>query len=149
MPLLGIGFILRVMKLPILKNNNFTWYETLFQAVKYSIVGILQNVFNYFLYLILVSFFSLEPVLAISICYPLALSISFLANRKFTFKANVKGKCVVLKYIFVNFIGYLINFLMLIFFYNELGYSYQLVQFFSILVVAVFLFSSFKLYVYK
>ena len=58
--------------------------RTLRQILRYGIIGVAQNALAYGVYLVL-TWLGLDPKLVVGVTYPLAMLISFLGNRKYTF----------------------------------------------------------------
>ena len=118
------------------------------QLIRYGIVGIASNLFIYFLY-VLITYNDVEPKIAMTFLYFTGASISFFANKSFTFnyKSRVFGS--VARYVLAHLFGYLLNFLILMVFADRLGYPHQLVQGIAIFTVAGFLFVCFKLFVFR
>lgn len=118
------------------------------QLMSYGVVGVVSNLIIYLLYL-LITYNSVEPKTAMTFLYIISACISFFANKKFTFayKGGVFGSGV--SYVIAHFFGYLLNFLILMVFVDNLGYPHQLVQCIAIFVVAAFLFVCFKLFVFR
>jgi len=118
------------------------------QVCKYALVGALSNGAGYLFYLLATSI-GVMPKLAMTSLYFISAMLSFWGNRKLTF--SYKGKVVGsgVRYLIVHTLGYLLNLIILIIFVDKLGYPHQLVQGVAILIVAGFLFISFKFFVFK
>ena len=118
------------------------------QFLKYGLVGVFQNVVGYCVYLFL-TWVGIDPIIVVAICYPLGMYISFLGNKKYTFRASdSKRQGKIIRYLISHIIAYTINISSLYFFSDVLGYSHQVVQFFCIIIIAFFLFFSFKYFVF-
>ena len=115
------------------------------QITSYSMVGVAQNLLGYFMY-ILVTFLGMSPVLAISILYPFGATLSYFGNKKYTFQATHKNSLSALKFIFVHFLGYLINVIILKVFVDYFGFQHQFIQFIAMLFIAIFLFITMKFF---
>jgi putative flippase GtrA len=118
------------------------------QLMRYGMVGVASNLIIYFLYL-LITDYGIEPKTAMTLVYITGVSISFFANKKFTFsdKGGVIGSGT--RYVITYLFGYLLNFLILSIFVDNLGHPHQLVQGIAIFAVACFLFTSLKFFVFK
>lgn len=121
------------------------------ELIRYGVVGILQNSFGYFLYLIL-TWVGIDPKIVVAVSYPIGVYLSFVGNKNFTFKMRGNGKAstnhILLKYIKVHISAYVMNLVLLFVFADIFGYPHQIVQLFCILIVAAYLFLMFKLYVF-
>ena len=118
------------------------------QLMRYGVVGVVSNLVIYLLYL-LVTYDGVEPKKAMTFLYIIGASISFFANKKFTF--SYKGRVFQsgVSYAIAHFFGYLLNLFILMVFVDKIGYRHQIVQCIAIFVVAAFLFMCFKLYVFR
>jgi len=117
------------------------------QFIRYAMVGLSLNLFGFLIYLV-VTWLGMEPKLAVTIFYPLAVLYGYFGNRNFTFayKGSLRGSGS--RYIMVYLFGYCINLGILMIFADYFGYAHQWVQAVSIFVVAVFLFIALKLFVF-
>jgi putative flippase GtrA len=124
-------------------------YRNLFTQLHcYALIGIISNIAGYLLYL-LITHLGVTPKITMTVLYGVGATIGFWGNRKLTF--NHQGSLLGsgFRYIIAHSVGYSINFLMLTFMVDSMGYSHQWVQALAILVVALFIFISFKLYVFS
>lgn len=109
------------------------------QFLRYGIVGMVSNVAAYCLYLVITSF-SIKPVLGMSIVYLIAASTSYLLNKVWTFTSTAKISWSLLKYCGVQCVGYVSNVIVLVVLHYVLGVPHYLAQLAGILVVAIVLF---------
>lgn len=114
-------------------------YPLLHKIIRYSIVGVLSNLLGYLVYL-LITFFWLEPKVAISFFYPIGATIAYFNHSKYSFSYRGKHSISILKYALVYFMGYVVNFMMLYFFSDYLKFPHQAVQMLAIFVVGGLLF---------
>lgn len=121
--------------------------RSLRQLVRYGIVGVAQNSVGYGIYLF-VTWLGADPKLVVGISYPLAMLVSFLGNKKYTFdhKGGTAGAGG--RFLLAHACSYAINLGMLAICVDRLGYPHQLVQLAAIFVCAAFLFLALKLYVF-
>lgn len=121
--------------------------KPLFQLLRYGLVGVLQNLTMYLLYL-LITYFGAEPKQVMTGLYIVGASIGFIGHRNWTFshEGAVIGSGA--RYVIAHLFGYLINYLMLLTFADKLGYPHQWVQASAIIVVALFLFVTFRYFVF-
>lgn len=123
-------------------------WKPIVQLFHYSLVGIGSNLVGYIIYL-LITYFGGTPKTTMSILYGVGATISFWGNRKLTFahKGNLLGTLV--RYFFAHSLGYCLNLVILIVMVDNFGYAHQWVQAIAILIVAFFLFFTFKFFVFK
>ncbi len=118
------------------------------QLFSYGMVGITVNLASYLTYLF-ITYMGGTPKLTMSVLYVLTAFVSFLGNRKLTFayKGGFLGSGLL--FTIAHFFGYLINLTLLFVLVDKFGYPHQAVQVFAIIIVAMFLFITFKLFVFK
>lgn len=117
------------------------------QLIRYGLVGVLSNVTIYFVYL-LITYFGVEPKIAMTLVYIIGAFIGFIGNRKWTFAHRGDFTSAALRYVPAHLFGYLFNLLILFVFVDRLGYAHQWVQAVPIIIVAGFLFIIFKYFVF-
>ena len=124
--------------------------DTVFQFIRYAITGLALNLFGYLLYIV-VTWFGMEPMFAVTIFYPVGVLYSYFAHKRFSFQhsGGSRNYQLLVRYIAVYAIGYIINIGLLSFFHNRLGYPHHWVQASAIFIVGVFLFVALKLFVFK
>jgi putative flippase GtrA len=113
----------------------------------YALVGVLSNLAGYFVYLLL-TWFRLDPKIAMTIVYITGAAVGYLGNKRWTFDSKRADIASVAKYTIAHLAGYSLNFGILYLFVDRLGYEHQWVQAVAILVVALFLFTVFKTMVF-
>lgn len=118
------------------------------QLIRYGVVGMASNLTAYFVYL-LITYYGVEPKIAMTLVYVIGATIGFIGNRKWTFAHRGNSTSAVLRYVLAHLLGYLLNFLILFTFVDCLGYAHQWVQAVAIIIVAVFLFIVFKYFVFR
>lgn len=117
------------------------------QMIRYAIIGIASNLIGYVAYLLL-TFFLVEPKIAMTLVYLTGASVGYFGNRQWTFTHKGKMLPALMKYSLAHAFGYTINFILLYVFVDRMLYPHQAVQFFAILVVAGILFLVFKRFVF-
>ena len=129
-------------------QTNSPHKSTALQLCRYAIVGVASNAVAYLLYLLL-THFGLMPKAAMTFVYTVSATVGYFGNRQltFSFTGDVFGSGI--RYLMAHAAGYLLNLIILTVFVDNLGYPHQLVQAIAILVVALFLFISFKFFVFK
>lgn len=118
------------------------------QLLSYGLVGIASNFSAYMVYL-LITYLGGTPKITMSVLYVATAIVSYCGNRKLTF--SHKG-CLLKsgsRFFVVHCLGYLINLCMLFFLVDKLSYPHQWVQILAIVVVAAFLFLTFKIFVFR
>lgn len=117
------------------------------QLIRYGLVGVVSNLINYFIYLF-ITYLGVEPKTAMTFVYIIGASIGFVGHRNwsFTHKGALLGSGT--RYFIAHFFGFLINFIILLTLVDKLGYSHQWVQAGAMIVVAGFLFLTFKYFVF-
>lgn len=118
------------------------------QLFYFGIVGVASNLTGYLCYL-LITFLGGSPKTTMSILYAVAATIGFFGNRKLTFAHSGSLLGAGIRYLFAHCCGYMINLTILIVAVDKLGYPHQWVQAVAILIVALFLFLTFKFFVFK
>lgn len=116
------------------------------QFMRYGVIGVLNNLWGYGLYL-LVTYFWLEPMAALSLLYPVCVMTAFWGHSKYSFKNKMRFDAL-LRFVFVYFIGYIINLCILSVFVDWLHVPHQLVQGITVFVVATIIFVLCKHFVY-
>ncbi len=125
----------------------FSW-QSFGQLVRYGIVGIAQNSVGYAVYLFF-TWLGFAPKLVVAVCYPCAMLVSFLGNKKFTFKFTGGWTGSGFRFVIAHMASYGINLGMLYLLTDRLGYPHQLVQAAAIFVCAGFLFAALKFFVFS
>ena len=121
------------------------------QLLRYAIAGVTNNGIAYLLYLLLAHWFG-SPKIAMSITYVGGMTAGFFINRSWVFKNNNSVHGVawlsIIKYLMAHACGYGLNYIILHYFVDVLHYPHPVVQAASILVVAAFLFTVFRYFVF-
>lgn len=118
------------------------------QLFSYGVLGIVVNLAAYLSYLF-ITYLGGTPKLTMSVLYVVTAFVSFLGNRKLTF--DHKG-CLLgsgLRFSIAHLFGYLINLGLLFILVDKFGYPHQVVQVCAIIIVAIFLFLTFKFFVFR
>jgi putative flippase GtrA len=123
-------------------------YNSLRQLVSYGLIGIVSNLLGYATYIVFTQFGG-TPKLTMTALYVSAATISFVGNRKLTFRSQGRLGKTLLRFTAAHLCGYAVDFLMLYVFVDKLLFPHQLVQGVAIVLVAIFLFFAFKYFVFK
>lgn len=122
--------------------------QILKQLFLYGITGFLLNLLGFGVY-VAITWFGVEPKLAMTFLYGLGALISFFANKHLVFGAQHTGYDVFVKFALAHIGGYVINFLLLYYFYDSMGYAHKVIQLSAIFIVAFYLFIVFKFFVFR
>lgn len=115
---------------------------------RYALVGVATNATGYLLYL-LITFWGVAPKTAMTLLYFVGAALGYFGNRKIAFRYSGSWQRSGVLYFLFHAGGYLINFMLLGVFVDIYGYPHQVVQFFAVGVVAVYLFLSLNYFVFK
>lgn len=118
------------------------------QLINYTIIGLLTNFFGYSFYLLLTYYYN-SPKFIMSLTYAICASLSFFANKEFTFNYKGSIKNTGFRYLITQILGYSLNFLLLFLLVDIYKYNHQIVQAVSIFIVAVFLFLLSRYFVFS
>jgi putative flippase GtrA len=122
-------------------------FPALGQIIRYGIVGVLNNLLGYCIYLVVTLW--LDPEIAISLLYPIGATTAYFGHSKYSFAYQGGKKRSVWRYIVAHFISYLVNLLLLYIFWQKLKFPHQAVQAIAIVVCAGVLFLLFKFFVFR
>ncbi len=117
------------------------------QLFRYGLIGVSANLAAYLAYLS-ITYMGGTPKLTMSVLYVVTAFASYLGNRKLTFAYTGGFLGSGLRFAIAHFFGYLINLCLLFVLVDNFGYPHQVVQVCAIIIVAIFLFLSFKLFVF-
>ncbi|WP_454564548.1 GtrA family protein [Pseudomonas sp. AIG] len=118
------------------------------QLITYITIGTISNIAGYITYLLLTKL-GLPSKIAMTILYASVTAIGFYGNQKLTFKYDGNMLGAGARYLIVYVFGYSINLIILVVFSDHLGYNHQIVQAAAIIVVAIYLFMTLKLFVFR
>ena len=121
--------------------------KPMLQLFRYGLVGVITNLALYGGYL-LITYLGVEPKKTMTLLYVVGAMIGFVGHRNWTFTHQGALLGAGTRYFIAHIFGYLINFLILLIFVDKLGYVHQWVQAAAIIVVAGFLFVTFKYFVF-
>ena len=122
--------------------------EQIKQLVTYGAIGAASNGIGYSIYLLL-TFFGLDPKLAMTLLYATIACVSFFGNKKVTFMYDGHLLGAGVRYLIAHIFGYSINLVILMVFSDFLGYTHAIVQAFAIATVSVYLFITMKFFVFR
>lgn len=122
--------------------------HTIRQVARYGIVGILNNLLGYLIYLAL-TWLWLEPKLAVTLLYPIGALTAYFGHAKYSFTYDGRFANGLMRYIMAHFVGYCVNIGLIYVFSDKLLFPHQIVQAVAIFVVAGVLFLLFKYFVFR
>ena len=125
-----------ISKLPLLR-----------QVIRYGVVGVLNNLLGYVIYL-LITFFWLDPMVAISLLYPIGATTAYFGHSKYAFAYQGKHTHALARYIIAHLIGYSVDVFIMYLLWEKLKFPHQAVQAFAIVAVGGILFLLFKYFVF-
>ncbi len=128
--------------------SNARHRKSVSQLFSYGLIGVASNMAAYLIYL-LVTYLGGTPKLTMSVLYVATAFVSYLGNRNLTFAHKGSVLASGTRFFIAHCFGYLINLALLFFLVDRLGYPHQWVQVLAIIVVAAFLFITFKLFVFR
>ncbi|MSP04108.1 MAG: GtrA family protein [Acetobacteraceae bacterium] len=128
-------------------NKLMSKFPALGQIIRYGIVGVLNNLLGYFIYL-LVTYFWLDPKVAITLLYPVRATTAYFGHSKYSFSHKVTKRHDLWRYIVAHLISYGVNYLMLYILWGKFNFPHQAVQAGAIFVCAGVLFLLFKYFVF-
>jgi putative flippase GtrA len=126
-------------------NSKLT--ATLGQVVRYSVVGVLNNMLGYLIYL-LVTWLWLDPKLAVTLMYPIGAMTAYFGHARYSFAYSGLTSHGIARYTIAHLIGYGANIGMIYLFSDRLGYPHQMVQAVAIVAVAGILYILFRYFVF-
>lgn len=128
--------------------SRFPKFSSFREFFSFGLVGLSSNLVAYFIYLF-ITYFGMPPKTAMTIIYISAASIGYFGHKKITFNHSGNVLKSLTKYLTAHCLGYLLNLFLLFYFVDIQGFPHELVQIFAIFTVAMFLFFSFKFFVFN
>lgn len=122
--------------------------ETLWQIIRFGLVGVLSNSILYGIYL-LITAGGAGYKMAMSILYVVGVVQTFCFNRGFTFAHKGRAEGAFFRYCVTYVVGYLFNLTALIVLVDWLDFPHQVVQGGMILLVAILVFGLQKMWVFR
>jgi putative flippase GtrA len=120
---------------------------TLKQLARYGVVGVLNNLLGYMIYLVL-TWLWLDPKLAVTLLYPIGALTGYFGHARYAFGYGGRTSRGILRYAIAHLIGYGANIGMIHLFSDRMGYPHQLIQGLAIFVVSGILFLLFRYFVF-
>lgn len=134
--------------LMISDRSLLSFKETFRQLFSYALIGILTNAFGYAIYLFLTHLWGAHKM-TMTALYVVGASVGFFANRRYTFRHDGGMGVTGGRYLLVQTAGYLLNLALLLVFVDWLGVAHQIIQAIAIIVVAIFLFVTSRVFVFS
>lgn len=117
------------------------------QVARYGVVGVLNNLLGYLIYL-LVTWLWLDPKVAVTLLYPVGALTAYFGHAKYSFAYSGATSHGVFRYVIAHLVGYSVNVLMLYVLADRLQFPHQIIQALAIVVVAGVLFLLFRYFVF-
>ena len=127
-----------------------TWnafFGMLGQMARYGMVGLLNNLLGYLIYL-LITWLWLDPKVAVTLMYPIGAVTAYFGHSRYSFTYSGRTSQGIARYALAHLIGYGVNVSMLYVLSDRLGYPHQLVQAAAIVVVAGILYLLLRYFVF-
>ncbi len=118
------------------------------ELIRYGLVGLLTNGLIYSIYLALTRL-GIGAKLAMSLLYCFGVLLTFLFNKKWSFRFDGAAKPAMVRYATVYAVGYVIQFSTLILLVDLMGLPHQWVMGALILIMAMLLFMAQKFWVFR
>jgi putative flippase GtrA len=117
--------------------------STFGSLIRYGLVGLAVNAAGYAVYL-LATWLGAGPKSTMSVLYVAGVFTGYVGHRRWAFAYRGAIGASLARYLICHAGGYALNFFLLFWFSDRLGYPHQWVQAVAILVVALFLFLAFR-----
>jgi len=118
------------------------------QFLRYATVGLASNLLGYLLYLGL-THIGIGPKTSMSLLYGVGVAQTFIFNKRWTFHHAGSNRPAIIRYGVAYGLGYVVNFICLLFFVDKMGWAHQVVQGVLIVTIAVMLFLLQKFWVFQ
>lgn len=118
------------------------------QSRRFIVVGIVTNLALYLIYILLTTL-AVGHKSAMTLLYFSGAMQSFVFNRKWTFSYSGNTQACLLRYLIAYGSGYILNFSFLFIFVDCLGWSHEIVQGSSVIIVAALMFIAQKYWVFS
>lgn len=118
------------------------------QLFRYGLIGLATNLLGYLAFVFLVAS-GTEPKMAMTFLYAVGVAVGYVGNRQWTFAHTGSWAASMTRYGLAHLLGYMLNFLILVWFIDRLGHPAHWVQAGAIIVVAGFLFLAFRYFAFR
>ena len=118
------------------------------QFTRFIVVGFLSN-FALYLFYLLFTGLGLGHKLAMTIMYLIGVTQTFIFNKSWTFEHEGAAGPAFLRYVISYALGYVINFLVLLWLVDVLGYPHELVQAAMIIFLALTFFLAQRYWIFR
>jgi putative flippase GtrA len=122
-------------------------FPLLLQIARYGVVGVLNNLLGYLIYLLL-TWLWLEPKLAVTLLYPIGALTGYFGHAKYAFAYEGRHFHGLLRYLGAHLVGYSVNVSLLYVFSDRMLLPHQAVQAAAIVVVGGLLYVLYKYWVF-
>lgn len=96
-----------------MKNKDSNGGEVVFRFFRYGFVGLVGTLIHVGTVVVLVELLKLNPLFSSCIAFTLALIVSYILNRKWTFEMQHHNMIIFAKYLIVSLIGLGLNMLIM------------------------------------
>ncbi len=127
--------------------RKYRGWPVLAQMVRYFVVGVLNNLLGYLIYLG-ITWLWLEPKLAVTMLYPIGAVTAYFGQAKYSFSYQGPTHHGMFRYVIAHAIGYGVNLTLLFLLVDKFMLPHQLVQAVAIFLVAGILFLLFRYFVF-
>jgi putative flippase GtrA len=128
-----------------MKKSTLT--DKLGPVFRYGVIGVLNNLLGYLIYLVLTGLW-FDPKVAVTLMYPIGAATAYFGHAKYSFVYSGRTSHGIVRYSIAQLIGFGANIGMLYLFSDRLGYPHQLVQAVAIVAVAGILYLLFRCFVF-
>jgi putative flippase GtrA len=117
--------------------------------IRYLIIGFINTLIGYSVYIVLVSADIVTPQIANGICYIVALIFAFILNKVFLFNHTKISISTIKRFLLAFMLSFIINQIVLFVLHNIYLFSAEIAQIFSMSTYTVCFYKLNKYYVYK
>lgn len=122
--------------------------RTLGQLIRFGVIGLVSNGVLYLVYLFLTAA-GVGPKLAMSLLFLMGVIQTFFFNKNWAFRHAGSARESLVRYFLAYLSAYCLNLLMLSILVDQLHWPHQLIQAIAIVVIALYLFATQKLWVFQ
>lgn len=119
------------------------------ESFRFVIVGVINNVVGYILFLFMIYVLGIGHKITVTLLFAIGMIVSFLMNKKWTFKTSGNYSSSLLKFLIVYLLGYSLNIVIVAIFVDRLSYSSGWVQLWANVTLPIYYFLANKYYVYR
>ena len=117
------------------------------QLIRYGLVGVASNAANYLVYL-LMTYFGVEPKIAMTLVFIVGASVGFVGNRKWTFAHEGHSSSAALRFLTAYATAYVLNLFSMWLAVDQMKIPHYLVQAVNLVVISALLFLAQKYWIF-